>query len=161
VAVLRGHAKPVAALSWGALADAKGALDCVASASWDGSVCVWQRAADYGGLHPHNTQAAGGGGGAEGAWRCVRQLRETTTSNGCALYAVAWRPQRTGAPSPSPSPSLATTGQQLDCTQLASGGADGTPCSDAKVANRNGRGFGWDELTRPFRDARRSPSTRL
>jgi hypothetical protein len=29
-----------------------------------------------------------------------------------------------------------------------------------KVANRNVGGFGWESLTRPFRDARRSPSTR-
>ena len=34
--------------------------------------------------------------------------------------------------------------------------------SDAKVTNRNAKGFRvGDELTRPFRDARRFPSTRL
>jgi hypothetical protein len=34
-------------------------------------------------------------------------------------------------------------------------------CSDDKVANRNVRDFGWERsLARPFRDARRFPSTR-
>jgi hypothetical protein len=37
----------------------------------------------------------------------------------------------------------------------------GTQYSNAKVANRNGRVFGWEiARTRPFRDARRFPSTR-
>lgn len=118
VAVLKGHTKPVTAVSWGSLGHAaeervgeEGVAPCsVASASWDGTVRLWERRTD----------------GETGSWwRCVRTLRDVSV-RACALYAVAWRPPRVGAPA-----SHEAAG--VDSTQLASGGADGEHLAVARV----------------------------
>ena len=106
--VLKGHTKPVTAVSWSTLgghaAEEEGVAPCsVASASWDGTVRLWQRRTD---------ERTG-----RDLWRCVRTLRDASV-RACALYAVAWRPPRVGAPA-----SHEDAG--MDSTQLVSGGADG------------------------------------
>ena len=105
VASLKGHTKPVTAVSWSTLgghaAEEEGVLapwSVLASASWDGTVRLWERGTD---------------GGTGSWWRCVCTLRDASL-RACALYAVAWRPPRE-----------LHEAVGVDSTQIASGGADG------------------------------------
>jgi WD40 repeat protein len=95
---LKGHTKAVTAVSWEQLGGGDDTVPRVASASWDGTVRVWEQ------------QGQGQG------WKCRGLLRGSPNND--AVRAVAWRPSR------GPGVAPGTTG--YDLANLASAGVDGT-----------------------------------
>jgi WD40 repeat protein len=100
---LKGHAKAVTAVGWEQAESwehaAAGTAPRVASASWDGTVRVWQQE--------------------EGLWKCRGLLR--ASPNNDPVRAVSWRPSRARQTAAN------AIGYAYDAAQLASAGADGTP----------------------------------